>query len=101
GATNGTIAPQGVESSVVQGVNTAGTVRVNNLADIEALLNVLANGIAIIGSILGLTTIVKACLRGFQSKSFVMGLSMIVIGLASPGVINWLVATARDSALFN
>ncbi|MBI5173910.1 MAG: hypothetical protein HY986_13565 [Candidatus Melainabacteria bacterium] len=101
GATSGTISPQGVESTVVQGVNTAGTVRVNNLADIEALLNVLANGIAMIGSILGLTTIVKACLRGFQPKSFVIGLSMIVFGLATPGVINWLVATARDSALFN
>ena len=30
GATNGTISPQGAEATVVQGVNTAGTVRVNN-----------------------------------------------------------------------
>ncbi len=101
GATSGTIAPQVVDASVVQGVNTSGTVRVNNLANVEALLNILANVIAIIGSILGLVTSVNACLRGFKPKSFAVGLSMIVFGLATPGMINFLVATARDSALFN
>lgn len=101
GATSGTIGTQGVEGTVVQGVNTAGTVRVNNLANVETLLNMLANGIAITGSILGLVTAVNACLRGFKPKSFAVGLSMIVFGLATPGMINWLVACARDSALFN
>ena len=47
GATNGTISPQGAEATVVQGVNTAGTVRVNNLANLEALLNIIANGMEI------------------------------------------------------
>ena len=42
GATNGTIAPQGQDATVIQGVNTAGTVRVNNLANLEALLNIIA-----------------------------------------------------------
>src|SRR6059058_2087189 len=32
GATNGTIGPQAGDATVVSGVNTAGTVRVNNLA---------------------------------------------------------------------
>src|SRR5262249_1292874 len=40
GATNGTIGPQQGDATVVQGVNTAGTVRVNNLANLEALLNI-------------------------------------------------------------
>src|SRR5215213_3717282 len=44
GATNGTIGPQGGDATVIQGVNTAGTVRVNNLANLEALLNIIANG---------------------------------------------------------
>lgn len=109
GATNGRITGPGMETSVmqvanasvVQGVNTSGTVRVNNLANVEAILNILANVIAIIGSILGLVTSVNACLRGFKPKSFAVGLSMIVFGLATPGMINFLVATARDSALFN
>lgn len=39
GATNGTIAPQGGDATVVQGVNTAGTVRVNNLANLAACGN--------------------------------------------------------------
>jgi hypothetical protein len=50
GATNGTISLLKVlEATVVQGVNTAGTVRVNNLANLEALLNIIANGMEILG----------------------------------------------------
>ncbi len=49
GAANVTVAAQGIEATVVQGVNTAGTVRVNNLANIEALLNIIANGMEILG----------------------------------------------------
>src|SRR5262249_18507948 len=49
GATNGTIGPQQGDATVVQGVNTAGTVRVNNLANLEALLNIIANGMEILG----------------------------------------------------
>lgn len=49
GATHGTIAAQGSEATAVQGVNTAGTVRVNNLANLEALLNIIANGMEILG----------------------------------------------------
>ena len=49
GATNGTIGPQGGDATAVMGVNTAGTVRVNNLANLEALLNIIANGMEILG----------------------------------------------------
>ena len=49
GATNGTIGPQGTDATVITGVNTAGTVRVNNLANLEALLNIIANGMEILG----------------------------------------------------
>lgn len=43
GATNGTIAPQGATAVVVQGVNTAGTVRINQYANLQALLSMLAS----------------------------------------------------------
>lgn len=43
GATNGTIGPQGMDATVISGVNTAGTIRVNNLANMEAALCVVAN----------------------------------------------------------
>ncbi len=38
GATNGTIGPQGSDATVIAGVNTAGAVRVNNVANLEILL---------------------------------------------------------------
>ncbi len=48
GATMGTIGPQGDDATVITGVNTAGMVRVNMLAMLEALLNIVANGVEII-----------------------------------------------------
>ncbi len=48
GATMGTIGPQGDDATYVVGVNTAGTVRVNMLAMLEALFNNIANGAQII-----------------------------------------------------
>lgn len=43
GATNGTIAPQGADATVVQGVNTAGTVQVNQLDNLHAIFSALAS----------------------------------------------------------
>lgn len=111
GATNGTIGPQGGDATVISGINTAGTVRVNNLANLEALLNVIANGLELLGITMGLVYIV----RGFMSKwnatsaknalkpmhSFALGISMAIAGMMVPGMINWLVASARDANLFS
>lgn len=43
GASNGCIGPQGSDATVISGVNTAATVRENNLANLEALLSMAAN----------------------------------------------------------
>ena len=43
GATNGTIGPQGADAVDIQGVNTAGTVRINQYANLQALLSMLAS----------------------------------------------------------
>ncbi len=48
GATMGTIGPQGEDATVVVGVNTAGIARVNMLSNLEALLNIVANGVEMI-----------------------------------------------------
>ena len=64
GATNGTIGPQAGDATVVSGVNTAGTVRVNNLANLEALLNIIANGMEILGIAWGGPTMIM----GFMHK---------------------------------
>jgi len=106
GATNGTISPQGVEATVVQGVNTAGTVRVNNLANLEALLNIIANGMEILGIAWGGPTMIMGFMHMAAGshdamKKVLFGAAGVTGGLATPGCINWLVASARDAALFN
>ncbi len=106
GATNGTIAAQGIEATVVQGVNTAGTVRVNNLANMEALLNIIANGMEILGIAWGGPTMIWGFMHmaagSHQAmKKVLFGAAGVTGGLATPGCINWLVASARDAALFN
>ena len=112
-ATNGIITPQDMEGTVVYGVNTAGTVRVNNLANLEALLNFIANSTEAIMLIGGIVSIIRGImLKGSSVKLFqnirvspsnliLGGALCIMLGLAFPGMINFLVASARDAALFN
>ena len=106
GASNATIGPQGMNATWVTGVNTAGTVRVNNLANLEALLNIMANGMEILGIAWGGPTIIMGFMymaAGTQDamKRVMFGMAGVVGGLATPGVINWLVASARDANLFS
>jgi len=106
GATNGTIGPQGADATYVTGLNTAGTVRVNNLANLEALLNIIANGMEILGIAWGGPTMCMGFMHmaaGTQDamKRVLFGAAGVTGGLATPGCINWLVASARDANLFN
>jgi hypothetical protein len=106
GATNGTIGPQGGDATVIAGVNTAGTVRVNNLANLEALLNIIANGMEILGIAWGGPTMIMGFMHmaaGTQDamKRVLWGAAGVTGGLATPGCINWLVASARDANLFS
>ena len=106
GATNGTIGPQGVDATYITGVNTAGTVRVNNLANLEALLNIIANGMEILGIAWGGPTMILGFMHmaaGTQDamKKVLFGMSGVTGGLATPGCINWLVASSRDANLFS
>ncbi len=106
GASTGTIAPQGAQATFVTGVNTAGTVRVNNLANLEALLNIIANGMEILGIAWGGPTMIMGFMHmaaGTQDamKRVLFGAAGVTGGLATPGAINWLVASARDANLFS
>ncbi len=99
---------------VVQGINTAGTVRVNNLANLEALLNILANLFEVGGIALGCCVF----LQGLTSRGAVtrflgtdlelsagarmgIGAGLILAAFTVPGMINWFVASARDANLFS
>ncbi len=107
------IGPLSSDPTFVAGVNTSGTVRVNNLANLESLLNIIANLSEMAGILLGLSLIVQtflfreAATRWFGLKGVsapwmvAIGMIMIVAGLAVPGMINWFVASARDANLFS
>jgi Ca-activated chloride channel homolog len=106
GATNGTIEPQGNDVTVIQGVNTAGTVRVNNMANLEAMLNILANFLEILGIACGGTLVVLGFKSGSEgklaaTKIVLFGLLLVASGVACPGVINWLLSGVRDAGFFN
>jgi hypothetical protein len=109
GAANGTIGPQGSDATMIAGINTAGTVRVNNLANLEALLNVIANGIEILGVLYGGFLILSGGMDLVMDKDpqksrtmrFAIGATCLIGGLCVPGMINWLVASARDANLFS
>jgi DNA-binding transcriptional regulator YdaS (Cro superfamily) len=109
GVSNGTIGPQGSDVTYVTGVNTAGTVRVNNLANLEAMLNILANlgevaGILVGGWLIGCTFITQVSwfnVKITRTRAIVYGVIFVVAGLAFPGIINWFVASSRDANLFS
>jgi len=86
-------------------VNTAGTVRMNCLANLEALLNIAANGIEITGILISAVMLIRAMIRDCNGttrlKALVVAMLPLVIGLSTPGVMNWLVAAARDANLFS
>lgn len=107
----------------IQGVNTAGTVRVNMLANLEALLNIFANGTELIMIACGVLLIIFAFHQMYRAREaaasrlrpatvailpwrlcttrLYAGGAVIALGLAVPGALNWAVAFARDCALFN
>ena len=100
---------ENAEAAVIQGTSpeSAGTVRVNNLANLEALLNIIANGTEIMGMSSCGSFFISGIILCFKSKVkpglFVIGLGVFVgiIAVATPGIINWLVASARDANLFS
>lgn len=112
GASNGTIGPQAADATIIMGVNTAGTVRVNNLANLEALLNIIAN----LGEIGAIACGFGLLVHGFMNKAIVklgedvelgpggrivLGALCMMAGFALPGILNWFVASARDANLFS
>lgn len=114
GASNGTISPQGKYATSIMGVNTAGTVRVNNLANLEALLNMICNlvqlGAMVSGALVILHGIVvKSAVDNFlgmrtqftPGMRLALGATIIFIGCMVPGLVNWFVASARDANLFS
>ncbi|MBS1956459.1 MAG: hypothetical protein JST89_19890 [Cyanobacteria bacterium SZAS-4] len=114
GATAGTIGPQGSDATFITGVNTAGTVRVNNLANLEAMLNIIANllevGCGLVGAVIVIHSLANKNfaldmmgqeLEISQGQRIAIGVGILLFGLSFPGLLNWFVASARDANLFS
>ncbi len=79
---------------------------INYLADFEALLNIIANFGEIAGLLLGFFLICRSAFFGKSDFTFLgrrlgrlsqffLGIGLIIIGLAIPGIINWFVPSTR------
>ncbi|CAN5312784.1 hypothetical protein BH11CYA1_BH11CYA1_23820 [soil metagenome] len=98
---------------VVTAGHAAGTVHVNMLANLEALLNIFANSFELVVMAIGLILVLAGLLT--YQRSIVLnpaalqragrrahvGVILIKVGLIAPALVNWLVAAGRDAALFN
>src|SRR5262249_15485203 len=88
-------------SFIVQGVNTAGTVRVNNYANLEYLLNVAASVVEIGGIAWGLLCIYQGIKDPARRRGrIVLGLFLIAVGLSTPGLVNYITASGDCGGLF-
>ncbi len=87
----------------IDGVNTAGTVRVMNLSNFESMMNIGSNTAEMICIIWG-ATLLFSCFRKIdRAKKFHsagLGVLAIIMGLNSPGCIGWVLSALRDANLF-
>ena len=88
----------------IPGIYATGTVRVNMLANLEALLNICANGGEIIGILWG-SCLLWACTKKLNQPGFARAVSIailpMILGACSPAAINWAISVARDANFFS
>ncbi len=105
GATNGTIGPMGSDATVIMGVNTSGTVRVNNLVYLELILNYLSFAFQFIGIALAVYLARAAAKPGaFALERVQLGIIALMAGstgIYAPTIMSWLIQAARDANLFS
>ncbi len=81
-----------------------GTVKVNNLAMLEALINICANGAEIVCFLWG-AGLIFACLRKIGkpglARSFAFALIPIILGLCTPPAFNWAIDSVRTADIFS
>lgn len=103
GAASGNPIPSPNDATVVAGVDTAGTVRVNNLAMLEALVNIGANGIQIMCLIWGAVLVYIGSTKIGMPRMvryYALAILPIACGLCTPASVNWAFAVCRDCNLF-
>lgn len=95
------------QPATVQGINTAGTVRVNNFTWVEPTVNFTATTGEVCGLLFGAYLIFTAFANNLPTKSkrvrrALLGISIMLLGVVLPGTANWFVAgSCGDVVLFN
>lgn len=105
GANNGVIGPQGSDATVIEGVNTAGTIRVSNLANLEALLNLINRGAQFVAASLAMFVASEAIRKGrfrklSKARALFLSGAVLSVALVLPTIGNVFVAFARHLNLF-
>jgi Vault protein inter-alpha-trypsin domain len=118
GAINGTIGPRpdasaaegaegvpGADATVITGVNTAGTVRVNNLANLEVALNLFTCALQAVCAIAGLVNLIQGFFlpgtRSSACKKLLVGSVLLLAAVAIPSMVDWLLGVQRDTNMFS
>ncbi|MBS1997091.1 MAG: hypothetical protein JSS86_12300 [Cyanobacteria bacterium SZAS LIN-2] len=83
-------------STAFAGVNTAGPLKIESLANTEKAINFGTTLTEVLGILLGLYYLLKAPMtegatRGQKTRGYIVGTSLILLGLAAPGVVNLVV----------
>lgn len=85
---------------MIQGLCTAGTVRVNNLANVEAALNVVVDVFACICFLSGASLLFKLKKAENKRNALLEIAGLVIAGMAAPEFANFAVGMARDYNLF-
>lgn len=91
------------DATIVQGINAAGTIRVNNLACLEALVNIFANGFEALGIVIGFGFLIRSLKtqpRASRRQNYKWAALFVSGGLAMPSVLSWLLWSAAQANLF-
>lgn len=105
GATNACIGPQGCDATVIQGVNTAGTVRVSNLESLGLLISnlaALAQYAWLLSAVIllcALTLNRKLAVPSTRKRLWISCLCFTLIALNLPNTVGWLITSARNANL--
>ncbi len=74
-----------------------------NVPNLEALFNICANGLEIVGIRYGIVFIITAVLIAFLKQwkvarnYLLLGVGTTICGLAAPGFLNWIAASIHDA----
>jgi hypothetical protein len=83
-----------VNEVAIQGVNSAGSVRMDRSLSIETLFNVAVNGFEVLGLVVGLVLLgktIKPATGTRRAKYAVSGIILILLSISAPHAANYLV----------